>query len=198
MKKKILSFFLCLVIVIGNLASCEFTLIERIKKTSDDESDGNPPQSDKNPDDDNNGDNTEPGEKCDGINHNWTFDKTIQTVSCEEDGVLTYVCDCGEAQAVIEKSIGHIFGEWEELKSATCNVLGEKQRTCKICNGKEKDFISALGHDYDIKEENANQIFDCKNCEEYFVISQDLVPDALNLKNQQLFDCASDFAFLVM
>ena len=42
----------------------------------------------------------------------------------------------------------HDWGEWSEVKPATCTEAGEKQRTCSGCDEIDKSPISALGHDF--------------------------------------------------
>lgn len=43
----------------------------------------------------------------------------------------------------------HKYGEWKVTKEPTCVDVGEKQRTCSKCGGKETEIISETGHVYD-------------------------------------------------
>ena len=42
----------------------------------------------------------------------------------------------------------HAWSEWETNVAATCEVAGEKTRTCSKCEEVEKDVLPALGHAY--------------------------------------------------
>lgn len=44
----------------------------------------------------------------------------------------------------------HIYGNWTEIKKATCTQAGEEERLCTVegCSEKETRIIPALGHEY--------------------------------------------------
>ena len=71
--------------------------------------------------------------------------------TCTEPGRTAGVeCEtCGEILRGEEKlpALGHDYGEWKELKAATCTEAGTEERTCKRdASHKETRKIAALGH----------------------------------------------------
>ena len=71
--------------------------------------------------------------------------------TCTESGRTAGVeCEtCGEILRGEEKlpALGHDYGEWKELKAATCTEAGTEERTCKRdASHKESRKIAALGH----------------------------------------------------
>ena len=42
----------------------------------------------------------------------------------------------------------HSFGEWTEVKAATCTEKGQRERACE-CGEKEIEEIAATGHNYE-------------------------------------------------
>ncbi|MGN0486667.1 MAG: amidase domain-containing protein [Acutalibacteraceae bacterium] len=81
------------------------------------------------------------GEVISALGHDmgsWSSnDNSTHTRSCQREN-----CD-------YEETVACTFGEWEEIKAATCTVDGEKARTCTVCGYVDKDTISALGHEAD-------------------------------------------------
>ncbi len=42
----------------------------------------------------------------------------------------------------------HVFGEWTDVKAATCTASGTQQRTCSNCTETETKDVDPLGHDF--------------------------------------------------
>ena len=70
---------------------------------------------------------------------------------------------------------GHSFGEWETVKSSTCNDKGSQKRACKVCGYTETKDVDANGHawekDYTVDKEptcttEGSKSIHCKNCDE--------------------------------
>ena len=45
----------------------------------------------------------------------------------------------------------HRFGDWTTTKEPTCTKAGMKERTCTLCNHKETEELSPLGHHTELK-----------------------------------------------
>ena len=87
---------------------------------------------------------------------------------------------CSVCKAVIKAqeeipAAGHSFGEWETVKSSTCNDKGSQKRVCKVCGYTETKDVDANGHtwekDYTVDKEptctaEGSKSIHCKNCDE--------------------------------
>lgn len=60
------------------------------------------------------------------------------------------------------KECSHSFSDWTVITEATCENVGEKQRTCSECGEVEKTEIVALGHDW--QEANCKAPKTCARC----------------------------------
>ena len=97
---------------------------------------------------------------------------------------------CSVCKAVIKAqeeipAAGHSFGEWETVKSSTCNDKGSQKRACKVCGYTETKDVDANGHawekDYTVDKEptctaEGSKSIHCKNCDE---VKDSAVIDAL-------------------
>ena len=97
---------------------------------------------------------------------------------------------CAVCNAVIKAqeeipAAGHSFGEWETVKSSTCNDKGSQKRACKVCGYTETKDVDANGHawekDYTVDKEptctaEGSKSIHCKNCDE---VKDSTVIDAL-------------------
>ena len=97
---------------------------------------------------------------------------------------------CSVCNAVIKAqeeipAAGHSFGEWETVKSSTCNDKGSQKRACKVCGYTETKDVDANGHtwekDYTVDKEptcttEGSKSIHCKNCDE---VKDSAVIDAL-------------------
>ena len=80
--------------------------------------------------------------------------------TCTETGTVEYwsCSECGKnfadeaAQEVLSSvttsALGHDFGAWEVVVSATCTEDGEQKQTCSRCGLENKAPLSAIGHEY--------------------------------------------------
>lgn len=80
--------------------------------------------------------------------------------TCTETGAVEYwyCSECGKnfadeaAQEVLSSvttsALGHDFGAWEVVVSATCTEDGEQKQTCSRCGLENKAPLSAIGHEY--------------------------------------------------
>ena len=145
---------------------------------------------------------TEPGTKerkcsrCDAVEteiipatgHTEVEDAAI-AATCTTAG-KTAGSHCAVCNAVIKAqeeipAAGHSFGEWETVKSSTCNDKGSQKRVCKVCGYTETKDVDANGHtwekDYTVDKEptcttEGSKSIHCKNCDE---VKDSAVIDAL-------------------
>ncbi|MDO4745113.1 MAG: hypothetical protein Q4B18_01010 [Bacillota bacterium] len=83
-------------------------------------------------------------------------DWEVTPATCIAEGSKTKRClneGCPEPTVTeiiaIDTVNGHDYGEWEEIKAATCTEDGKQQQTCKLCNDSTKEkSINKLGHKY--------------------------------------------------
>lgn len=70
--------------------------------------------------------------------------------TCTEPGKTagSYCIACGEIIKEQEKisALGHSFGEWKEVKKATCKETGMEERICETCGTKETHTIEKIDH----------------------------------------------------
>jgi len=97
--------------------------------------------------------------------HNWGEGEVTIPATCTEDGVKTYVCDCGLSKTEPVASLGHldednnficdacktviphehVWGEGVVTTEPTCTEEGVKTYTCKCCETKT-ETVAALEH----------------------------------------------------
>lgn len=63
---------------------------------------------------------------------------------CENPGVKTFNCDCGDSYTETIKANGHKWGQWFQTKDPTDKEVGKKQRKCGTCNVYEYQDVSVL------------------------------------------------------
>lgn len=68
------------------------------------------------------------------------------TESGMTDGSHCSICGATIKEQTVIQPTGHSFGEWAEIKAATCTEAGEQEHTCATCGHTEKQEIEALGH----------------------------------------------------
>ena len=112
---------------------------------------------------------------CGGV-HSHDYNYTItKEASCEEDGVQTGVCSCGDTVYKSIPALGHDwqdatctslkectrcnqkqgttidhqFGEWYITKEATCQEEGEECKKCVVCGFVETRMILITDHVYE-------------------------------------------------
>ena len=74
------------------------------------------------------------------------YDAVVTEPTCTEDGCTTHTCArCGDSYTDSETdALGHVWGDWEIVRTATPNEKGEKKRTCTRCGEAETAEIDAL------------------------------------------------------
>ena len=68
--------------------------------------------------------------------------------TCAERGYTQHVCQkCGyHYEDTYVNPTGHSYGQWREIKEATCTSEGLMERECIHCHGKETKTVSVLPH----------------------------------------------------
>ncbi len=105
---------------------------------------------------------------------NWT---TVANSTCENAGLKSKACTCGEKVTESISALGHDYStEYTVDKNATCTVNGSKSQHCSRCESKQNvTEIPATGHSY--KEEitkvpthteNGEKTFTCVNCSDSY------------------------------
>lgn len=78
------------------------------------------------------------------------FNTTVIGATCADKGYTMYVCsNCGYYyKGDYTNSLGHVYGEWTEIRAATCTEEGLMERVCTRsgCSGKETKTIPVLPH----------------------------------------------------
>lgn len=71
--------------------------------------------------------------------------KLTKDPTCNEDGTLTYTCDCGDTYEEPVTKLEHNYVE-SVTKEPTCTVEGEKTFQCSLCGDSYTEVIAAKGH----------------------------------------------------
>ncbi len=67
--------------------------------------------------------------------------------TCTDQGYTTYFCACGDTyKGDYEDALGHHWGEWVTILTATEHTAGEEERKCSRCAEMETRVIPATGH----------------------------------------------------
>lgn len=90
--------------------------------------------------------------------HTFVTDPAV-TATCTTDGRTegSHCSKCGyvnKAQTIIP-ALGHNYGAWTEIKSATCTETGVRTRTCSRCGESVQAEIPAKGHIFKITSSKA-------------------------------------------
>ena len=111
------------------------------------------------------------------LSHTHNYITTIVEPTCTERGYTKYTCEkCGNSyNADYKKALGHNFGEWKEIKPATEEEDGLKERTCARCGETEEQAIPAKTHEHKFVDtvieptctERGYTIHKCKCGEQY-------------------------------
>lgn len=85
--------------------------------------------------------------------HVHTFASSItKEAACMENGVKTFLCECGESYTEEIPATGHLYGEWKITQQPTCGKEGEKERICANCGDKQTERIYKTDdHKYESK-----------------------------------------------
>jgi hypothetical protein len=63
------------------------------------------------------------------------FVKTTRNVTCTENGIHLYTCECGYFyEEIVKKSKGHKFEQWVSVREPAEDAEGLRQRKCKYCD----------------------------------------------------------------
>ena len=111
------------------------------------------------------------------LSHTHNYITTTIEPTCTERGYTKYTCEkCGNSyNADYEKALGHNFVEWKEIKPATEEEDGLKERTCARCGEAEEQSIPAKTHEHKFVDtvieptctEKGYTIHKCKCGEQY-------------------------------
>lgn len=71
--------------------------------------------------------------------------KLTKDPTCNEDGTLTYTCDCGDTYEEPVAKLEHNYVE-SVTKEPTCTTDGEKTFKCSLCGDSYTEVIAAKGH----------------------------------------------------
>ena len=74
--------------------------------------------------------------------HNYTSTVT-KASTCTEDGIMTFICSCGDTYTEAIGKIAHSYGEYTYNNDATTENDGTKTATCALCGA--TDTITAEG-----------------------------------------------------
>ena len=80
--------------------------------------------------------------------HDYDDGVVTKAPTCEEDGEITYTCECGDTVVAPVPATGHNMTDWTVEKAATCTEPGSAYRRCTNCTLKEFMVLSALGHNW--------------------------------------------------
>lgn len=81
-------------------------------------------------------------------------DTFAKPASCTKPAEYFYSCACGaytdDTALVFENGApnGHTFGEWQEVKAASCEEGGKEKHICNVCNAFEERDTNPLGHSW--------------------------------------------------
>ena len=81
------------------------------------------------------------------IEHEHSYESVMTTPpTCEDEGIMTYTCSCGESYTEAVAALGHAMTEWTVTKEATATEAGMEERSCRRgCGLTETREIPALG-----------------------------------------------------
>lgn len=126
--------------------------------------------------------------------HNWGEGVVAIPTGCITEGVITFICECGESKNESIAATGHSFGEYVSDNNAKKNEDGTKSKICEKCKYKETvvdigSYISIKsatvylnGHDlltlnyytdsnsvlYNDVKSDGGPYFDCNKAEEIY------------------------------
>ncbi len=123
--------------------------------------------------------------------------------SCIEDSIITVKCDeCSYEYTDCVHAVGHAFSAWTVTKEKTCNEPGEESRVCELCNYTETRSTIKSEHDYVLVQiYNVDNIelskYECSYCNALTYTEGEKEPDPVVEVKEDLFDCSTDFSFVV-
>jgi hypothetical protein len=75
-------------------------------------------------------------------------------------------CTVSGCEELFDKA-EHAWGEWNEIKTATCKQAGEKKRSCTVCGKEQTEIIERLQHTDSSYVEKFDDIYhwmECSTC----------------------------------
>ena len=79
--------------------------------------------------------------------HEHVYDSFVYDSNCVDSGYTRYVCDCGvEYSADYVDATGHVFSDWSVVQEATTVSVGQKVRSCSVCDYVESDEIPMVAY----------------------------------------------------
>ncbi len=81
--------------------------------------------------------------------HLWGSWKVIKASACEESGLESRSCACGELQERDTRALGHVEGKWTVSKEETCTADGIRVLNCSRCAKLlQSEILPMTGHVY--------------------------------------------------
>lgn len=72
--------------------------------------------------------------------------KVIAQAKCEETGVKTFSCSCGDSYTQLLPAMGHSWSDWKVTKEESEKESGCKERSCEVCGKGESLEIPKVEH----------------------------------------------------
>lgn len=99
--------------------------------------------------------------------HNYSSKVTVEA-TCENEGVETFTCDCGDTYTKAIAATGHSYTQ--KIVDATCTENGYTVNTCACGHSFNDNETKATGHDYEVTtvapttEAEGYDLHTCKTC----------------------------------
>lgn len=76
------------------------------------------------------------------------FNINVVAPTCADRGYTLYVCSkCGYYYSDnYTSAMGHNYGDWREVRAATCTEEGQMERECSRCHGLDTKTLPILPH----------------------------------------------------
>ncbi len=107
--------------------------------------------------------------------HEHEYTEKVSEATCEQDGLKSYTCTCGDERTERIEAIGHTWDEGTESVAPECKKDGERIYTCSVCKATRTEAIAATGvhvwSDGEMEQEatcteEGRLCFSCLFCEE--------------------------------
>ena len=81
------------------------------------------------------------------IPHGHVYTEKVTTqAKCEETGVKTFSCSCGDSYTQLLPAMGHSWSDWKVTKEESEKESGCKERSCEVCGKGESLEIPKVEH----------------------------------------------------
>lgn len=83
--------------------------------------------------------------------HTHIYAESIENATCETDGTMTYMCECGHSYTEKIQSLGHVWGEYVFDDNATYTKDATQTAICEKCKNKDVKVVNGtkLQYTYD-------------------------------------------------